>query len=48
MTEIVAWVSKPSTVCARVLAVLDKRGYQYRKVQVTTDGDRARPLQRPA
>jgi glutaredoxin len=45
MAEIVAWVSEPSAVCARVLALLDKRGYQYRKVQVTTDGDRARLLQ---
>jgi glutaredoxin len=42
MPDLVVWVSEPAVVCARVLALLDKRGYEYRKVQVTTDEDRVR------
>lgn len=42
MADLVVWVSEPSVLCAGVLALLDKRGYEYRKVQVTTDEDRAR------
>ena len=43
--ELVVWVSEPSVVCAAVLALLDKRGYEYRKVQITTEEDRARMFQ---
>ena len=42
MADLVVWVSEPSVVCARVLALLDKRGYEYRRVQVATDEDRTR------
>jgi glutaredoxin len=45
MADLVVWVSEPSVVCARVLALLDKRGYEYRQVQVTTDEDRTRLFQ---
>jgi glutaredoxin len=42
MADLVVWVSEPSVLCAGVLSLLDKRGYEYRKVQVTTDQDRTR------
>jgi glutaredoxin len=42
VAELVVWVSEPAVVCARVLALLDERGYEYRKVQVATDEDRTR------
>jgi glutaredoxin len=42
VAELVVWVSEPAVVCARVLALLDKRGYGYRKIQVSTDQDRTR------
>jgi glutaredoxin 3 len=45
MADIVVWISEPAVVCARVLALLDKRGYEYRKVQVTSDEDRTRMFQ---
>ena len=45
MADLVVWVSEPSVVCARVLALLDKRGYEYRRVQVSTDEDRTRMFQ---
>jgi glutaredoxin len=45
MPDLVVYVSEPSVVCARVLALLDRRGYKYRRVQVTTDEDRARMFQ---
>jgi glutaredoxin len=42
MADLVVWVSEPSVVCARVLALLDKRGYTYQRIQVTTAEDRDR------
>jgi glutaredoxin len=45
MADLVVWVSEPSVICAAVLALLDQRGYEYRKVQVTTDDDRTRMFQ---
>jgi glutaredoxin len=45
MADLAVWISEPAVVCARVRALLDKRSYEYRRVQVTTVEDRTRMFQ---